>query len=63
MQERLKTMEEGAGVVNFKNFKYNLRTTEEKKQIEDMVMSKMGKWKYSLDQFTNQVLESLLKII
>ena len=47
LQERLKDMEEGAGVVNFKILKYDIRTAEEKKQIEDMVMSKMGKWKYS----------------
>ena len=28
-----------------------------------MVMSKMGKWKYSPDQFADQILESLLKIV
>ena len=28
-----------------------------------MVMSKMGKWKYSTDQFSDQILESLLKIV
>ena len=42
-------MEEGAGGVNFKILKYDIRTLEEKKQIEDMVMSKMGKWTYSPD--------------
>ena len=40
-------MEEGISVVNFKILKYDSRTIEEKKQIEDMVVSKMGKWKYS----------------
>ena len=63
LQERMKSMEEGASVVNFKILKYEIRTAEEKKQIEDMVMSKMGKWKYSPKQFTNQVPECLMKII
>ena len=49
LQQSLKDMEEGVGVVNFKILKYDTRTIEEKKQIEDMVMKKMGKWKYSLD--------------
>ena len=56
-------MEEGVGAINFKILKYDIRTTEEKKKIEDMVMKKMGKWKYSPDQFTDQVLQSLMKII
>ena len=56
-------MEEGVGVVNFKILKYDIRTTKEKKQIEDMVMSKMGKWKYSFEQFSDQVPKSLMKII
>ena len=63
LQERLNSMEEGVGVVNFKTLKYDLRTTEEKKKIKDMVLPKMGKWKYSPEQFTQQVLESLMKII
>ena len=63
MQERLKSMEEVIGPINFKILKYDLRTIEEKKKIEDMVMSKMGKWKYSPEQFTNQVPKSPLKII
>ena len=56
-------MEEGVGVVNFKILKYDLRTIEKKKKIEDMVMSKKGKWKYSPKQFINQVPKSLMKII
>ena len=56
-------MEEGAGAMSFKILKLDIRTLEEKKQIEDMVMSKMGKWKYSPDQFADQILESLLKIL
>ena len=43
LQERLKDMEEEVGVLNFKIFKYDIRTKQEKKQIEDIVMSKMGK--------------------
>ena len=63
LQERMKAIEEGVGAVNFNILKYDLRIIEEKKQIEDMVMSKMGKWKYSREQFTQHVLESLMKII
>ena len=53
LQRRLKEMEEGPGAMNFRILKYDIRTPEEKNQIEDMVMSKMGKWKYSPDQFVN----------
>ena len=31
LQQRLKEMEEGVGVVNFKILKYDIRTVEEKK--------------------------------
>ena len=59
-EERLKAIETGSGMINFKIFKYELRTTKEKKWIEDMVMKKMGKWKYSLDQFPQQIPEALM---
>ena len=56
-------MEEGVGMVNFKVLKYDSRIVEEKKQIEDMVMAKMGKWKYTPEQFGQDVLESLINIV
>ena len=49
-QERLKELELGASITNFKALKYETRTEEEQKKIEDLVISKMGKWKYSPDQ-------------
>ena len=32
---------------NFKSLRYETRNVDEKKKIEDMMMSKLGKWKYS----------------
>ena len=32
---------------NFKALRYETRIADEKKQVEDMLMSKLGKWKYS----------------
>ena len=51
-EERLKAMESGVGMVNFKIPKYETRDIEEQKQIEDMIISKMGKLKYSLYQLS-----------
>ena len=47
--ERLKVLREGVGVHNFKALKYETRTPTEQKEVEDLVMDKMGQWKYSLD--------------
>lgn len=44
---------EGDGKKNFKSLKYETRNVDEKKYIEDMLMSKLGRWKYSLDQLIN----------
>ena len=63
LQERLKTMEEGVDMVNFKVLKYDSRIVEEKKIIEDMVMAKMGKWKYSPEQFGQDAPKSLMRIV
>ena len=46
-------MEEGASLTNFKALKFETRTEEEKMQIEELVLSKMGKWKYSPDQIAS----------
>ena len=50
LQEKLKELEGGAGMENFKSLRYETRNADEKQQIEDMLMSKLGKWKYSPDQ-------------
>ncbi len=54
-------MEEGAGITNFKALKFETRTDAEKMQIEELVLSKMGKWKYSPDQLASQVSKELLE--
>ena len=48
-------MDSGARIKNFKSLKYETRTTEEQNQIEDMIMSKMGKWKYSIDHLVQHI--------
>ena len=48
-QERLKILRERAGVHNFKALKYETRTLTKQKEVEDLVMDKMGQWKYSPD--------------
>lgn len=60
LEERLKKMEEGVGITNFKALKYEIRTDVQKKKIEDLVLIKMGKWKYSPDQIAPQVPKVLL---
>ena len=47
-EERIKAMEIGPRMINLKILKYELRTAKEQKQIEDIVMTKMGKWKSPL---------------
>ena len=59
LQERLKNLEEGAGLANIKALKYETRIDAEKRQIEDLVLSKMGKWKYSLEQIAPQIPKAL----
>jgi len=48
-------LKEGAGICNFKALKYETRTPEEQKRIEDLVIEKMGVWKYSLAQIKPQI--------
>ena len=45
---------------NFKSLKFETRTNAEKMQIEEMVLSKMGKWKYSPDQIAPHITSELL---
>ena len=46
-EDILKQLREGSGLCNFKALKYETRTPEEQKMIEDLIMEKMGIWKYS----------------
>ena len=47
----------------FKFLKYESRNVDEKRQIEDAIMTKLGKWKYSLDEFTQKIPYELMKAI
>lgn len=58
--ERLKQMEEGTGIRNFKALKFETRTDADKMQIEELVLNKMGKWKYSPAQIAPQISKELL---
>ncbi len=42
LQDRPKELNYGVGITNFKALKYEAKIVEEKKQIEDMVIDKMG---------------------
>ena len=53
-------MREGVGINNFKALKYETRTHTKQKEIEDLIMEKLGKWKFSPDQFASQVSAVLL---
>ena len=48
-------------MANFKALKYETRTEVEPKEIEDMVIEKMGQWKYSPDQMATQIPGLLLE--
>lgn len=54
-EERLKQLRVGAGISNFKALKCETRTPAEQKDIEDLVMEKLGTWKFSPDQFASQI--------
>jgi len=62
-QDRLKELEEEVGIIKFKALKYEIRIDEEKKQIEDLAIDKMGRWKYSPDQLTSQIPNVLMEKI
>ena len=56
-------MEEGLGITNFKSLKYETRIEAEKKLIKELVLTKMGKWKYSPYQIASQISNDLLEIL
>ena len=48
---------------NFKSLRYETKNEDEKKQVQDMMMKKLGKWKYSVDQIVQQILNELMQAI
>ena len=48
-------MDEGFGMKKFKFLKYETRNEKEKRKIEDTIMTKLGKWKYSPNEFSQQI--------
>ncbi|GLJ49362.1 hypothetical protein SUGI_1044140 [Cryptomeria japonica] len=59
-EEKLKQLEQGSGMSNFKALKYESRSDAEKMQIEDLLLNKMGKWKYTPDDISSQIPNELL---
>ena len=47
----------------FKSLKYETKSDEEKKQIEDNLLMKLGKWKYSPYELSQKILDELLNAI
>ncbi|GLJ47952.1 hypothetical protein SUGI_1012530 [Cryptomeria japonica] len=43
-EEKLKQLEQGSGMSNFKALKYESRSDAKKRQIEELLLNKMGKW-------------------
>ena len=60
-EARLKMLEEGASFTNFRALKFETRTEQEKMRIEELVLNKMGRWKYSPDQVASEVPKELLE--
>ncbi|GLJ17629.1 hypothetical protein SUGI_0306990 [Cryptomeria japonica] len=52
-EEKLKQLEQGSGMSNFKALKYESRSDAEKMQIEELLLNKMGKWKYTPDDINS----------
>ncbi|GLJ10092.1 hypothetical protein SUGI_0121920 [Cryptomeria japonica] len=59
-EEKLKQLEQGSGMSNFKALKYESRSDAEKMQIEELLLNKMGKWKYTPDDISSQIPNDLL---
>ncbi|GLJ36661.1 hypothetical protein SUGI_0737540 [Cryptomeria japonica] len=59
-KEKLKQLEQGSGMSNFKALKYESRSDAEKMQIEEILLNKMGKWKYTPDDISSQIPNELL---
>lgn len=63
LQEKLKELEEWTSMACFKFLKYESRNANEKRQIEDTIITKFGKWKYSLDELAQQIPNELMEAI
>ncbi|GLJ43345.1 hypothetical protein SUGI_0900360 [Cryptomeria japonica] len=59
-EEKLKQLEQGSGMSNFKALRYENRSDAEKMQIEELLLNKMGKWKYTPDDISPQIPNELL---
>ncbi|GLJ43462.1 hypothetical protein SUGI_0903650 [Cryptomeria japonica] len=59
-EEKLKQLEQGSGMSNFKALKYESRSDAEKMQIEELLLNTMGKWKYTPDDISSQIPNELL---
>ncbi|GLJ48001.1 hypothetical protein SUGI_1013710 [Cryptomeria japonica] len=59
-EEKLKELEQGSGMANFKALRYENRSDAEKMQIEELLLNKMGKWKYTPDDINSQIPNELL---
>ncbi|GLJ44489.1 hypothetical protein SUGI_0933660 [Cryptomeria japonica] len=59
-EEKLKQLEQGSGMSNFKALKYESRSDAEKMQIEELLLNKMGKWKYTPNDISSQIPNELL---
>ena len=62
-QEKLKEIIYGVGMINFRSLKYETRNVEERQQVDDMVISKIGKWKYSPNQLAQHIPNELMEKI
>ncbi|GLJ26804.1 hypothetical protein SUGI_0522920 [Cryptomeria japonica] len=52
-EEKLKQLEQGSGMSNFKALRYENRSDAEKMQIKELLLNKMGKWKYTPDDISS----------
>ncbi|GLJ27649.1 hypothetical protein SUGI_0542560 [Cryptomeria japonica] len=59
-EEKLKQLEQGSGMANFKALRYENRSDAEKMQIKELLLNKMGKWKYTPDDISSQIPNELL---
>ena len=62
-QEKLKEIEGEARMGNFKSLRCETKNANEKKKVEDMMMSKLGKWKYSHDHLVQQIPNEFMQAI
>ena len=47
----------------FRFLKYESRNVDEKRKIEDAIMNKLGRWKYSLDELVQKIPNELMQAI